>query len=100
MQPKSHEELAALEWANDTRRLQDAILALPKTDPGRALLQADLEARFVEKYGNAAPVATGGAVLRTTKGAPPTLARTLTFQGGQRGGYRVEEFKPSKEQAK
>ena len=89
-----------LRWEHDVQLLQSAIVQLPRNDPGRQLLQRDLDRKFAEKYSNEPLVATGGAVLRTTKGGPATVAFTRTYQGGQKGGYRVEPFAPKKEAGK
>lgn len=98
MQPKSHEELVELQWQADTKLLADAITALPRNDPNRAILQADYERRFVEKFGNAVPLATGGIHIDTRN---KVVHHTRSYVGGQQGGWRTEPLPdPKKEGSK
>lgn len=65
---KSSEEMRRLEWEMDTKLIQDQIVQLPRNDPYRTLLQADLDRRFVERYGTKPSVTGGGAHVNTKTG--------------------------------
>lgn len=57
-----------LQWQHDVQLLQSAIVQLPRNDPGRQLLQRDLDRKFREKYSDKPPVTGGGLNWNTKTG--------------------------------